>query len=350
MSQPEPDPHLTRLGLSPDYTQEDLRAAYVARAAEAPAGEQDALRDSHNVLNARIRRRMPRHEADLPPPGYQAPPPAYVPPVQAQSFDLDAYDKPWITAFGPVVTALLALLVVISPLGFFLNGFHTWAHEFGHATVAWLAGHTASPLPIGWTNTGPKTPFVYFGIIFLLVVLAVAGVRERKVWPVLIAVTLLPLQFYLSWMQPEHRYDLWVAFAGIGGEFYLSAAAIALFHVRLPEKFRWGWCRYLFVFLGAGVFAKTFLFWRDIRYGRVPLPFGSMVNGEEDAGGDLNILQDDYGWGDRRIIATYHELGNACLLAVLIVHLFFALGLNRVVGRLWSKGSAGNSDEPTLNV
>jgi hypothetical protein len=337
MSQPQSDPHLMRLGLAAEFSQEELRAAYAAKAGELPAAEHDALRESYNILNVRLRRRLPAGEAILPPPGFTAPKPAYVPPPRPESFDLDDYNNRWVTAVAPVVVALLAVGVTKTPLGFFLEGFHTWTHEFGHATVAWLAGHTASPLPIGWTNTGPKTPFVYFGIIFLLIVLIVAGIRERKVWPVLIAVALLPLQFYLSWVQPEYRYDLWVAFAGCGGELYLSAAAIGLFHVRLPEKFKWGWCRYLFVFLGAAVFARAFTMWRDIRYGRIPLPFGSMVGGEEDAGGDLNILQDDFGWKDREIIATYNNLATACLVAIVVVHLFFALGGGGFVRNAWAR-------------
>ena len=81
-------------------------------------------------------------------------------------------------------------------------------------------------------------------------------------------------------------------------------------------------------------FTKSFTMWRDIRQGAIPLPFGSMVNGEEDAGGDLNILQDDYGWKDRQIIATYNSLATACLIAVVAVHLFFALGLDRRLRQL----------------
>jgi hypothetical protein len=342
MGIPEADPHLSRLGLSPDFSREQLQQAWAERTADlqasgASAAEQEALRESYNVLNVRLRRRLPAGETTPPAPAPTAGP-IYVAPTY-EVHDPAAYDNPWITALGPVVVAFTAVAVTRTPLGFFLDGFHTWTHEFGHATVAWLAGHTASPLPIGWTNTGPKTPFVYFGIIFLLIVLTVAGVRERKVWPVLIAAALLPLQFYLTWMQPEHRYDLWVAFAGGGGELYLSAAAIALFHVRLPEKFKWGWCRYLFVFLRAGVFARAFTMWRDIRRGAIPLPFGSMVNGEEDAGGDLNILQDDFGWRDRQIIATYNSLATACLVAVLAVHLFFALGIDRKL-----RGLAGRTE------
>jgi hypothetical protein len=181
MITPEADPHLLRLGLSADFTAEKLRQAYAERVAELPAGsaELEALRESHNVLNVRLRRRLPAGEAVPPPPGHQ-PAPKYVAP-KYEIYDPAAHDNPWITALGPLVVALLAYGVVRTPLGFFMEGFHTWAHEFGHATVAWLAGHTASPLPIGWTNTGPKTPFVYFGIIFLLVVLAVAGIRESQV-------------------------------------------------------------------------------------------------------------------------------------------------------------------------
>jgi hypothetical protein len=340
-----PDPHLTRLGLSPDYTQEELRAAFAARAAglkaaRAPAAEHDALRDSHNVLNVRLRRRLPATEAVLPPPGH-VPPAKYVPPARPDFYDPAAYDNPWVTALAPVVVAAVAMGIAASPLGFFLNGFHVWVHEFGHATAAWLMGFKATPLPIGWTNIGAKTPFVYFGVLFLLLVLAAAGIKERKVWPVLIAAAVIPLQYYSTWRLPEHRVDFWKAFSGPGGELYLSAAAMALFHVRLPEKFRWGWCRYLFVFLGAASFGTSYGRWRDIRYGREPLPFGSMVGGEEDAGGDLNILQDDYGWTDRQIIANYNQLAQACLIAVIAVHLFFALGLNRLLSRLWTRPESG---------
>ena len=70
-----------------------------------------------------------------------------------------------------------------------------------------------------------------------------------------------------------------------------------------------------------------------------------MVGGEEDAGGDLNILQDDYGWGDRRIIATYHSLGNWCLFAIVVGHLFFALGGDRVIRRTWQQVLPANSSD-----
>ena len=102
MSTPEADPHLLRLGLSADFTAEELRQAYAERAAELPAGsaELEALRESHNVLNVRLRRRLPAGEAVPPPPGHQ-PAPKYVAP-KYESYDPAAYDNLWITALGPV--------------------------------------------------------------------------------------------------------------------------------------------------------------------------------------------------------------------------------------------------------
>jgi hypothetical protein len=60
---------------------------------------------------------------------------------------------------------------------------------------------------------------------------------------------------------------------------------------------------------------------------------GSMVNGEDDAGGDMNVLMDDYAWTNRKIIHTYNGLANVCLVVLVAVYLFFALGLDRVLRR-----------------
>jgi hypothetical protein len=233
----------------------------------------------------------------------------------------------------PLVTAI-AFVVNLSPLGFFLKGFHIWTHEFGHATVAWLSGKRALPLPIGWTSVeSEKSDFVYFGVLFLLGVLFVAGWKERKIWPMLMAAAVAPLQFYMTWRMPEHRADLWFAFGGVGGEFYLSAGLMALFYFQFPDKFKWGVCRYFFLFIGASSFLNIFLFWRQVKRGTESIPWGSMVQGEEDAGGDMNILRDDYHWSNHRIVDTYNHLGSVCVAALLVVWLVFALRLDRVIGR-----------------
>jgi len=238
--------------------------------------------------------------------------------------------------------ATLAILMSKSPLGFLLTGFHVWVHEFGHATIGWLTGHRALPLPIGWTSIAPeKSSFVYFGILLLLGVMFVAGVREKKFWPMILAVVLALLQAYMTWRLPETTAEMWISFCGVGGEFYLSAAMVGLFFFEFPEKFRWGGCRYFFLFIGAATFFETFMMWQKIYRGEEGIPYGSMINGEEDAGGDMNGLHDEFGWTQHDIIYTYHHLGNACLVVMIGLWVFFALRLDRFVGKLLP--SAGGS-------
>jgi hypothetical protein len=227
-----------------------------------------------------------------------------------------------------------AVLLQLTPLSFFFTGFHVWIHEFGHATVAWMTGRRALPLPIGWTNISPdKSDFVYYGILFLLGVLFVAGMRERKIMPMLTAVVLAVVQYFMTWKLPEHRADLWFSFGGVGGEFYLSAAMMGMFYFRLPEKFRWEICRYLFLFLGAGAFFRSWLLWYRIKRGQEGIPYGTMIHGEEDVGGDMNILR-DLGWTQRQIIHTYNDLATTCLIVLAVLYVIFALRLDRIVSRL----------------
>ena len=79
---------------------------------------------------------------------------AQVPPTSP--YDPTSFDSPIVNAFAPPLVAGLAILFVISPLGFLLGGFHVWVHEFGHASVAWLSGRRALPLPFGWTNNSKR--------------------------------------------------------------------------------------------------------------------------------------------------------------------------------------------------
>lgn len=253
-------------------------------------------------------------------------------------WDPRSFDSWRINAVVPPLVALLAVVVNQTPFGFLLVAFHVWVHEFGHATIGWLTGHRALPLPLGWTPiAAEKSLFVYGGILFLLGLLAVAGVRERKIWPVGLAVGLAVVQAYMTWWLPETTAQMWIDFGGVGGEFYLSAAMMALFYVQLPEKFRWGACRYFFLFIGAGRFHATFTLWRRILHGDEGIPYGTMINGEEDAGGDMNGLHDEWGWTQSRIIHTYNHLGNACLVALVVVYVFFALRLDERVAKLFAR-------------
>ena len=190
-------------------------------------------------------------------------------------------------------------------------------------------------MPLGWTTySETREPFVYWGVLFLLGVFGVAGWRERRVWPVLLAPPLAALQWWMTWRVEEWQVEQWQAWCGVGGEFYLNALMVAAFFLDLPEKFRWGGLRWLFLFWGAVGFLDTYGFWRDIARGHEGVPWGSMIHGEGDEGGDMNQLHDGWGWSRQRIVASYTLLGQQCLWAIGAVWLFFNLRLNRVLPRV----------------
>jgi hypothetical protein len=260
-------------------------------------------------------------------------------------FDPASFDSTWVNAVAVPLVVGAAILVKQSFLGFLLTGFHVWIHEFGHATVAWMTGRQATPLPIGWTNIGhERSDWVYGGVLLLLAFLVAAGVRERKIWPVILGVGLAVAQAWMTWVLPAHRAPLWLAFGGVGGECVLAAAMMGLFYFQLPEKFRWGGCRYVFLFIGAGSFFETYLFWKRVKRGEEGIPYGSMVNGEDDAGGDMNVLHDDFHWTQHDIIHTYNRLADGCLLALVALYLIFALRLDRLPGRLWQRLRGADAD------
>jgi hypothetical protein len=247
------------------------------------------------------------------------------------AWDPRSLESPWIMALAPPLVVALAWSVQSTSFKFLLQGFHIWIHEFGHATVAWMSGYRALPLPFGWTNIETvKSDFVYYGVLFLLGVFAWTGWKERRFWPILIAPPIALAQAWMTWQVPEWRTEQWITFGGVGGEFYLSAAMVAAFFFNLPEKFRWGACRYVFLFLGASCFIHAWTMWRDIAAGVEDIPWGTMIHGEDDQGGDMNKLHGGWGWPRERIITSYNNLATACVIAVGMVYLFFNLRLNRL--------------------
>ncbi len=268
-------------------------------------------------------------------------------PTQHEESDLAAEEaRRWrVNLIAPPVCVAVAWVLAQTPFAFLLRGFQVWVHEFGHATVAWFTGRRALPLPFGWTNVEPEfSRFVYFGVLFLLTVLFVAGWRERKIWPMVIAVALAGLQYWTTWRWPEARQQFWFSFGGVAGEFVLNALAMMLFFVELPEKFRWPTVRYVFLFLGAACFILSFTFWKRVYHGLEPLPLGTLVGGEDDAGGDMNILIDDFGWSPAQIRRTYHLLAVGCAWAGVAVYVLAACRAGRavewVLNRVFARGEA----------
>ena len=204
-----------------------------------------------------------------------------------------------------------------SGLDSLLLGLRIWTHEFGHATVAWFSGHQATPLPFGWTNVGAdRSIVVYVCFLTLWGLLFYTGWNEKKRGIMVCSVLAAIVQFWMTWFTSQDIFELRLAFGGVGGEFYLSTLLMLAFYVPLPDKWRWDCWRYPVLLVAASTFFNSVSFWNQIKRGTVGIPWGTMLNGSGDAGGDMNQLS-DLGWSDLWIVQTYVGLGQVCLLILI---------------------------------
>jgi hypothetical protein len=222
-----------------------------------------------------------------------------------------------------ILVAIVAQLLVFPRL--LLRPAQIWIHEFGHATVAWLAGHQATPLPFGWTNVGEdRSLIVYLCFLALLLIFLWTGWREQKRWVMGIAGVLAIVQFYMTWVMSIDTFLMWLSFGGVGGEFYLSTLIMICFYFPLPDKFRWDFWRYIALLFAACTFVESFRMWHNIKTGSADIPWGTMLGGQGDTGGDMNNLI-AFGWSDLQIVNTYSHLGNICLFLLIGIYAVFVL-------------------------
>jgi|GEM_PF-745267 len=250
--------------------------------------------------------------------------------------------------------AALAMALMVNNIGLLQLlhlPWHIWIHELGHATIAWWSGYRALPLPIGWTSiSSQRDPFVYFGILFLLILLFWSARQEQIRWLQALAVLLALSQFCMTWLMPNRTQDLLITFGGVGGEFYLSTFLMASFYFPLPDRWRWDFWRFIVLGIAASSLWRSFWEWRSIRLGLAEVPWGTLLGGQGDAGGDMNRLNYDFGWSPDQIIQTYTFLGNLCILVVLSLYVLFLLRANDEIWLhlrarliLWINGLIGSS-------
>ncbi|HIK44033.1 MAG TPA: hypothetical protein IGR64_04000 [Leptolyngbyaceae cyanobacterium M65_K2018_010] len=221
-----------------------------------------------------------------------------------------------------VFAMLLALGLIMNAIPLvngLLQGIKICFHELGHATVAWLAGRQALPLPIGWTILNPqRSLLVYLGLLTLLGLLYWTGRRQRQRWLLGLAIGLGVLQFGMTWLLSPDTFAMLFAFGGVGGELYLSTLLMVSFFFPLPPAWRWEVYRYPVGLAAAFTFWGQFWLWQRIRAGQASIPFGSLWG--EPSQGDMNLLVDLHGWTPGAIITTYHGLANLCLVVLLGVY------------------------------
>jgi len=221
----------------------------------------------------------------------------------------DRWNEHWSNLFWFPVVSILAMFCNAFPLThFLLIGLRIWLHEWGHATIAWLSGYRAIPLPFGWTNVEEtRSLWVYFSVLALIGLFGHSSWRERRYWGMGVAMGLCLLQLWLTWGISTDTFGMLLAFGGVGGEFYLCAFLMISFFFPLPQRFRWEINRFPVNFAAAVTFWNAYSLWNKIDRGQAFIPWGTLLGGEGDAGGDMNILV-NYGWSYDRIIEylLYH--------------------------------------------
>lgn len=264
--------------------------------------------------------------------------------------DLYSFNNRFSNAFiFPGLLLVAIALNAISATKRLLFGITIWIHECGHATIAWLSGYRALPLPFGWTSISlEKSLFVYIGVLFLLGLMFYSGKKENRRWPMVLAIALALIQFYITWLISPGTFQMLFSFGGIGGEFYLSTLLIVSFYFPLPTKFRWDFYRYPTVLFAGFTFFGSLWQWRQIKSGLQAIPWGTMLGGQGDAGGDMNRLV-SHGWSDQQIVDSYNSIGSICLIAIISIYIFLFLKQKNYLFlySLWQQWQSQQHTHPT---
>lgn len=328
--------HYQQLDLEPDATMDAIHQAYFKLKIQAKRSgnteKLQALKTSYQTLTTQLQQQdyeqhqqqeaIPSQESTTPDNPYAN--------FNKEDIDLLSFKNRYSSAIIFPLLSLIAIALNLMPFSkFLLRGINIWFHEFGHATIAWLSGRRAIPLPFGWTNFEfNRSSFVYFGILFLLGLLFFAGKREKRPWAMVLAVAIAILQFWMTWLMSTDTFYVLFSFGGIGGEFYLCAFLMVNYFFALPKYLRWDFYRFPLVFAAAFTFWHQVGFWHQIDRGQATIPWGTLWGGTNDSGGDMNLLV-QYGWSSQNIIDTYNHLGGLCIVAILATYFYFAIKQNR---------------------
>lgn len=208
--------------------------------------------------------------------------------------------------------ALLASMIVVAtgPGRFLVSASAEMElHELGHATALWLAGRGAIPLPMFTLEPSEGRSVIAFVLVALaLAFTARTALREELTALLAICAALGLALLGCTALLSGERLDLWVKFAGAGGELWLGALLVIAFHHRMPAAWRWTQARWFFLGWGALSFAAA-----AARWWRGEIPWGSFWGGD----GDMDTLS-QHGWSDASIIHAYRTVLVLCALAIAV--------------------------------
>jgi hypothetical protein len=236
-----------------------------------------------------------------------------------------SFDQPWVDVLAIPVALLCSLLFGSTTLGsLLLLPFQIQFHELGHASVAWLSGRAALPLPFGFTFwKEERSLFTGSCVVFLLALLLVYAVREKRPFGVLLGGFLSAAFVALALVLSVDASRELILLGGLSGELVLTSLAMVAFYFRLPDRLRWDFFRFLLLLPASGCWLAALRLWFGVWRGTRALPMGSIIG--TDGSGDLDRLIAEYGHDERSIAAGYGELSLWTVGLVLLVYTVFAL-------------------------
>lgn len=209
-------------------------------------------------------------------------------------------------------------------------------HEIGHAIAAWLGGRFAIPIGVVvpmaafTTISAERSIFVYLVLVGGLGFFGRYCYQKGYRFPALVSGGFILIATYLTWVASQDFSRMIAIYGGVGGEFVLSTLLVVGFYYRLPDRVRWDFFRMFFLLVGSYVFVSVFYKWIEISRGVSALPSGSFLGGRADANGDMDRLQQIYGWTAPELVQHFNGLGKICLLMMIGHYVFFLWKAHRL--------------------
>jgi hypothetical protein len=230
------------------------------------------------------------------------------------------YDTPGVNAAA--LPAALALGVLAQLMGFEIFVFATtsmWAHELGHAVVAWLGGFVAIPLPFVTLHASEDRTFLGAMLLTLSIAIGAFFAFRRRAWALLTLLGgLASLQLLLTLTLNPAQATKWVIFAGLGGELVIPTLWMVAFYQRLPG--RWDFWRYPALAASGVTFVRGLFLWTRVVSGARSMPHGSMVG--SDSEGDVERLVRFYHFTEHGLAQAYLALAWGCFAMLACVYAF----------------------------
>jgi hypothetical protein len=186
-------------------------------------------------------------------------------------------------------------------------------HEFGHAVAAWLSGTIAVPA-FFVTMTGETRHLYAFALPIGGAVWAIwrGWKRDLPFW-LFFGLMVLPLVAFGAFGLSNGERQLWISWAGVGGEFILGALLVIASNHTLTRRQKWATSRYVCLVIGVAVLVPAYIRWTHIAAGTDPFPIGSLIYGDSD--GDMNRLL-AAGYTQAGIARGYLMVGAVCFSLV----------------------------------